>query len=156
MRIHLVFVGKTGFPDLDSAINRYLERLRHYCQIEVHHVKAEKISGAGAEEMVRSREAERIMKLAGSQGHLVVLDAGGQEMDSPGLAKYLEKTLATGVSDLWMVIGGPVGISAQLLKKARDSLSLSRMTFPHDLVRLMLVEQLYRAFTIIRGEPYHK
>lgn len=156
MRIHLVFVGKTGFPDLDSAINRYLERLRHYCQIEVHHVKAEKISGAGVEEIVRSREGERIMKLAGSQGHLVVLDAGGQEMDSPGLAKYLEKTLATGVSDLWMVIGGPVGISSQLLKKARDTLSLSRMTFPHDLVRLMLVEQLYRAFTIIKGEPYHK
>ncbi len=156
MRIHLVFVGKTGFPDLDSAISRYLERLRHYCQIEIHHVKAEKISGASAEEMVRSREAERIMKLAGSQGHLVVLDAGGQEMDSPGLAKYLERTLATGIPDLWMVIGGPVGISAQLLKKARDTLSLSRMTFPHDLVRLMLVEQLYRAFTIIRREPYHK
>ncbi|MHC1729857.1 MAG: 23S rRNA (pseudouridine(1915)-N(3))-methyltransferase RlmH [Syntrophobacteraceae bacterium] len=156
MRIHLVFVGKTAFKDLESAISRYLERLQHYCQVEVHHVKAEKIAGAGAEEMVRMREGERIMKLAGRQGHLVVLDRSGRELDSCELAKFLEKVVGSGISDLWMVIGGPVGVSQQVLKSSHDVLSLSKMTFPHDLARLMLVEQLYRAFTITKGEPYHK
>jgi 23S rRNA (pseudouridine1915-N3)-methyltransferase len=156
MRIHLIFVGKTAFRDIESAIDRYLERLRHYCQIEIHHIKAEKITSAAGSQLIQARESERIVKLAGRQGQLIVWDRGGREIDSIGLSKLIEKLLGSAVSDLWMAVGGPVGVSSQLLKTANDVLSLSRMTFPHDLARLMVVEQLYRAMTIINGEPYSR
>ncbi|MEN6440981.1 MAG: 23S rRNA (pseudouridine(1915)-N(3))-methyltransferase RlmH [Syntrophobacter sp.] len=156
MRIHLVFVGKTGFADLESAIGRYVERLGHYCAVRVHYVKGEKIIPGSAEHVVREREGERIAKLVDRGGHLVVLDQTGKELDSPGLARFLQKVMDSGVSDLWMAVGGPVGVSEELRKNADTVLSLSRMTFAHDLARLVLVEQTYRAFTIMRGEPYHK
>ena len=156
MRINLVFVGKTASGDMESAIDRYVERLRHYCSVEVHHVKAEKIVAATGDNLIRERESERILKLAGRKGHLIVLDRAGRELDSMGLAKLIEKLMASSMSDIWMAVGGPIGVSPQLLKTAHDVLSLSKMTFPHDLARVMLVEQLYRAFTIIRGEPYNR
>lgn len=156
MRVHFVFVGKTGFSDVESAINRYLDRLKHYCQVQVHVVKAEKISAAVTEEDVRNREGERVRKLWDGRGRLIVLDQRGRELDSIQLSRFVRKELDSGVSEMWMVIGGPVGISPELLKSADSVLALSKMTLPHDLARLMLVEQLYRAFTIIKGEPYHK
>ena len=156
MRIHLVFVGKTAFRDIESAIGRYLERLQHYCPVETHYIKAEKITAAVGDQVVRERESERILKLAGRRGHLIVWDQRGRELDSPALSKLMEKLIASAISDLWMAVGGPVGVSVQLLKSAHDVLSFSKMTLPHDLARLILVEQLYRAFTIIRGEPYNK
>jgi len=151
-----VFVGKTGFGDIESAIGRYVERLRHYCQIEVLYVKAEKITGADGDRLIRERESDRILKLAGRLGYLIVCDQGGHEFDSEGLSKLMEKFIASAVSDLWVAVGGPVGVSPQLLKSARLVLSLSKMTLPHDLARLMIAEQLYRAFTIIKGEPYNR
>jgi 23S rRNA (pseudouridine1915-N3)-methyltransferase len=156
MRIHLVFVGKTGFSDLESAIARYVDRIAHYCHIQTHYIKPEKIASSSNEDTVRARESDRILKLVPSQGHLIVLDRSGREYDSPGLARFMEKLNDSGVSDVWMVIGGPVGVSAELLKRADTLMSLSKLTFPHDLARLVVAEQLYRAFTIIRGEPYHK
>jgi 23S rRNA (pseudouridine1915-N3)-methyltransferase len=156
MRIHLVFVGKTAFGDIESAIGRYLERLRHYCPVEIHYIKAEKITAAAGDRLVRERESERILKLAGRQGHLIVWDQRGRDLDSHGLSKLMEKLIASAISDLWMAVGGPVGLSSQLLKGAHDVLSLSKMTLPHDLARLVLVEQLYRALTIIKGEPYNR
>src|SRR5208337_2603166 len=155
MRIHLIFVGKTAFRDIESAIGRYMERLQHYCPVEAHYIKAEKIAGAVGDQIVRERESERILKLAGNGGHLIVWDQRGRELDSTGLSKLMEKQMSSGTSDLWMAVGGPVGVSPQLLKSARDVLCFSKMTLPHDLARLILVEQLYRAFTIIRGEPYN-
>jgi 23S rRNA (pseudouridine1915-N3)-methyltransferase len=156
MRIHLVFVGKTAFGDVESAIDRYLERLRHYCPVEIHYIKAEKITAAVGDRLVRKRESERILKLAGRRGHLIVLDQTGRELDSRGLSKLMQKLIASAVSDLWMAVGGPVGLSCELLQSAHDALSLSKMTLPHDLARLVLVEQLYRALTIIKGEPYNR
>jgi len=156
MQIHLVFVGKTGFSDLESAIDRYLGRVEHYCRIQTHYVKAEKITASSQDSSVRAKEGERIAKLVDKRGHMIVLDRSGREFDSPGLAKFIEKLNDSGVSEAWMVIGGPLGVSPELLKSADLVMSLSQLTFPHDLVRLMLAEQLYRAFTIIRGEPYHK
>ncbi len=156
MRINLVFVGKTGFHDLDSAIGRYLERLNHYCQLEVHYVRAEKLTAKMTDELVRTREGARIQKLTGSQGTLIVWDQRGRELNSVELSRVIQSWMDSGTSVIWMVIGGPVGVSSELLKGADSVLSLSKMTFPHDLARLMLVEQLYRAFTILRGEPYHR
>jgi len=155
MRVHLVFVGKTGFSDLESAIARYVERLGHYCTVRVHYVKAEKITSGAAENVVREREGERISKLVES-GRMILLDQAGTELDSPGFSGFLQKLMDSGVSDLWMVVGGPVGVSDGLRKRADKVISLSKMTFAHDLARLVLVEQTYRAFTIMRGEPYHK
>jgi len=156
MRIHLLFVGKTGFRDLESAVDRYLERVRRYCPVEIHYIKAEKLTVAAGDQLVRDRESERILKKAGSQGYLIVWDRKGRQIDSAGLAGLIEKVIDSAVSDLWMAVGGPVGVSRLLLDSARDVLSLSKMTFPHDLARLMIAEQLYRAFTIIRGEPYNR
>ena len=156
MRIHLLFVGKTGFRDLESAIGRYVDRLQHYCSVQVHLIKPEKITAGTSEDGVRAKESERMIKLAGGQGRLIAWDQSGMELDSAGLAKFLEKSIDSGVSDLWMAVGGPVGVSPVLLKSAHSVLSLSKMTFPHDLARLMIVEQLYRAYTIIKREPYHK
>ncbi len=156
MRIHLVFVGKTRFRDLESTIGRYVERLGHYCSVQVHYVKAEKIKQGMSDDTVRLREGERIAKVMNPQGHFAVLDQEGCELDSSGLAQFLRKIMESGVSDLWMAVGGPVGLSRDLVKSANSAISLSKMTFAHDLARLVLVEQLYRAFTILRGEPYHK
>ncbi len=155
MRIHLLFIGKTGFGDIASAIERYVERLQHYCRLEVHYLKAEKITAAVSEEVVRKREGERIGNAVG-RGPLILLDQRGRELDSEGFADTLRKMMDSGVSEIWIAVGGPVGVSPDLLRKADGVLSLSKMTLPHDLARLMLVEQLYRAFTIIRGDPYHK
>jgi 23S rRNA (pseudouridine1915-N3)-methyltransferase len=153
--MHLVFVGKTAFGDIESAIGRYVDRLQHYCQVEVLYVRAEKITGAVAERQVRERESERIRKLARRQGYMIVCDQGGNEFDSKGLSTVVEKLIASGISDIWVTVGGPVGVSQELLNSARLVLSLSKMTLPHDLARLMLVEQLY-PFTIIKGEPYNR
>ncbi len=155
LRIHLVFVGKTGFGDIESAISRYTERLGRYCTTQIHYVKAEKLSAGLSENIVKSREGERIAKLV-KGGHFAVLDQGGREMDSTGLAGFITKIMDSGNSDFWLALGGPVGISPDLVKRADSVISLSRMTLAHDLARLVLVEQLYRAFTILGGEPYHK
>ena len=96
MRIHLVFVGKTAFRDIESAIGRYLERLRHYCPVEIHYIKAEKITAAAGDRLVRERESERILKLAGRQGHLIVWDQRGRDLDSPRAVKADGKTDSLG------------------------------------------------------------
>lgn len=156
MRLHLVFIGKTAFPELDTGINRYLDRLRCHVPTQIHVLKAEKISPKGKEEAVKDKEAERILKLLGKTDHLIVWDQQGKNMDSITFAKFLDDLRSSGASEVWMVIGGPLGVSQKLLTRADFVFSLSQMTFPHDLARLMVMEQLYRAFTILKGEPYHK
>jgi 23S rRNA (pseudouridine1915-N3)-methyltransferase len=156
MHLHLVFVGKTANPDIDASILRYLERLRRYVSTEIHLVKAEKITKHLTENLIRDREGERILDLVNKRGHLVVWDQRGQGMDSPGFAQYLRTLQDQGLSQLWMAIGGPVGVSPRLLDQAQQVIALSSMTFPHDMVRLLVLEQLYRAFTILKGEPYHR
>ncbi len=156
MRIHLVFVGKTAFADMDSAIDRYLKRLVHYCRVEIHYVKAEKILPGTGDQFVCDREAERILKLTGRDAYLIALDQRGRQLDSVGLSKLFEGLIDSAIGEVWMIVGGPVGLSTKLVENARQVLSLSKMTFPHDLARLMLVEQLYRAFTIMKGEPYNR
>ncbi len=156
MQLHLVFVGKTVFPEIDEGIRRYLDRLSHYASVTAHIVKPERITKSVSDDAVRAREGDRILNLVGKEGFLVVWDQRGKEMDSPGFARFLGGLRDREASRVWMVVGGPVGLSQKLLDRAGAVLSLSRMTFPHDLARLMILEQLYRAFTILKGEPYHK
>jgi 23S rRNA (pseudouridine1915-N3)-methyltransferase len=156
LHLHLVFIGKTTFPELDAGIQRYLERLRHYVLADVHVVRAEKLTPKVQEEQVREREADRVVRLLGKQDYVIAWDSRGQQMESPELAMFLKKLIEGGISNVWMIIGGPVGLSQKLREQAQTILSFSKMTFPHDLSRLIVLEQLYRAFTILRGEPYHK
>jgi 23S rRNA (pseudouridine1915-N3)-methyltransferase len=156
MRLHLVFIGKTQLLEMETGIRRYLERLQHYISVNVHIIKAEKITAKGLEDAVRERESERVLKLTGGRGHLVLWDQAGRDLDSVQLAHFLKELVDRGQSEVWMIIGGPVGVSQELRERANTMLSLSRMTLPHDLARLVLAEQLYRAFTILKGEPYHK
>lgn len=156
MTLNLVFVGKTALPSIDIAIERYLGRLGHYIPTRVYQVRAERILHKSLEETVRERESGRILDLVEKEDYLVVWDQRGREFDSVGLAGFLERLRAEGAAKVWMVTGGPLGVSPKLLEAANSVLALSRMTFPHDIARLVLAEQLYRAFTILRNEPYHK
>lgn len=156
MHLHLVFIGKTSFPEIDTAIARYLERLRHYVPMEVHVVRQEKIGPKTPESTVRDREGEKVLRLLGEGGCLAVWDQHGRQMDSVEFSRFLERLRNEGTEHLWMVIGGPLGISESLSRRARFVLSLSKMTLPHDMARLVVTEQLYRAFSILKGEPYHK
>jgi 23S rRNA (pseudouridine1915-N3)-methyltransferase len=156
MQLHLIFVGKTSFPEMDKGIVRYLERLQHYIPTEVHFIKAEKIGRKVIEEAVREVEGQRVLKLVGPMDYLIVWDQRGQQLDSIEFARLLQRVRDEGISRAWMVVGGPLGISPKLIEEANTTLSLSKMTFPHDLARVMVVEQLYRAFSILKGEPYHK
>jgi len=155
-RFHCVFVGKTQFSDIESAIQRYMDRLVHYVPIQVHTVKAEKVTPKVPEDEIRTRETQRVLKLAGKGSCLVVWDEKGRLFSSVELAQFLDRLMEQATSDVWMITGGPLGVSPRLREEAHAVLSLSRMTFPHDMARLLVVEQLYRAFSILRGEPYHK
>lgn len=154
-RLHCVLVGKTQFPGLDVAIQHYLGRVAHYVPMEVQTVKAEKITPKVRDDEVRNREAQRILKLAGKGACLVVWDERGHQLSSVEFAHLLDRLMQSS-ADIWMVTGGPLGVDPMLREAAHSVLSLSRMTFPHDLARLLIAEQLYRAFSILRGEPYHK
>ncbi|MDY0040659.1 MAG: 23S rRNA (pseudouridine(1915)-N(3))-methyltransferase RlmH [Desulforhabdus sp.] len=156
MRIELIFVGKTSLPEIDEGIKRYLERLRHYIPAHVHIVKPEKISKKTTEQKVRQLEGERILRVVEAGGHLLVWDQRGTNLDSIAFARLLERLKNQSTPRLWTVIGGPVGLSEAVIERADSVISLSKMTFPHDLARLVVLEQLYRAFTIIEGIPYHK
>lgn len=156
MHLHLVFLGKTLFPEMETGIKRYLDRIRHYTPTDTHFLKAEKISQKVQEEAVKEKEGERVLRLIGTQDYLVAWDQQGRQLDSQRFAEFLGRLRNQGTSHIWMVLGGPVGLSGKVLEKADSVLSLSKMTFPHDLARLIVVEQIYRAFTILKGEPYHK
>jgi 23S rRNA (pseudouridine1915-N3)-methyltransferase len=156
MRIHLVFIGKTAFPEVDTGIRRYLDRLKHYASVEVHILRAEKLTSKFSEEVLRERESERILKVVGKQDYLVAWDQKGRQLDSKDFARFLDDLQAHGITSLWMVIGGPIGLSDRLLQQSNEVFSLSLMTFPHDLARLVVLEQIYRAFTILKREPYHR
>jgi len=156
VRLHLVFVGKTGLEELDVAIHRYVKRLQHYVPIEIHLIREEKISKSVPERLVQERESDRILAVARDRGVLLVWDRLGRELNSEDLAAILQGLQNQGVGHVWVIVGGALGVSERLLTRANQVLALSRLTFPHDIARLLVVEQLYRAFTITRGEPYHK
>lgn len=155
MKIHFVFVGKTAFPEIQRGIDRYLERIGHYARVDVHVVRPERIGAKGDKELIREKEGRRIVDLLSGKGILIAWDEKGTPISSEDYALFLER-MANGGTDLWLVIGGPLGLSYGVKHLARHVFSISAMTFPHDLARLIVAEQTYRALTILRGEPYHK
>lgn len=156
MKLRLLCVGKIGEPFLKAGIDEYAGRIQRYFPLSTVELKEEQGGGRDAEQrLLREREGERLLAKIPPQAFTVVLDEGGQTMDSQGLASLLEKQMLHGTQELLWLIGGPYGLSEAVKGRADLLLSLSRFTFTHQMARLFLLEQIYRALTIIRNEPYH-
>lgn len=155
MKITLLIVGKTEDAYLKEGIDKYLKRLKHYTKIEVIEITELKNTKALTQEQQKVKEAEMILKKITALDYVILLDEKGIEISSSQFAAYIDKKAVGSVANLAFIVGGPYGFDQTIYQRANDKLSLSRMTFSHQMVRLFFVEQLYRAFTIIKGEPYH-
>lgn len=159
MKITLITVGKIKEKYLRDAIGEYSKRLGRYCKLEVVEVADEKTpdnASETVENQIRQKEAERILKHIKDDSYVITLEINGKMLDSPGLAEKIENLGTKGESHLTFVIGGSIGLGEEVLKRSDFGLSFSKMTFPHQLMRVILLEQIYRSFRIINGEPYHK
>lgn len=159
MHIKIIAVGKIKETYLAGGIGEYLKRLGPYARVEIVEVPDEKApenASAAEEEIIRAREAEKIKRHLKPEALTVALAIPGRMLSSEGLADRLAGWALDGKSDIAFVIGGSLGLHSSVLEDADLLLSFGPMTFPHQLMRLMLVEQIYRAFKINRGEPYHK
>lgn len=154
MKTELVFVGKTVDKRFNSAIDDYIERVGHYMPVRLIVIPALKNTKSLSEEQQKTAEGEQILRLVQPGDTLVLCDERGKEMRSVEFAQWLEN-LQQRARRLLIVIGGPYGFSKAVYDRADSLISLSRMTFSHQMVRLILAEQVYRACTIIKGEPYH-
>ncbi|MCK9413400.1 MAG: 23S rRNA (pseudouridine(1915)-N(3))-methyltransferase RlmH [Prolixibacteraceae bacterium] len=155
MRITFMLVGATDKKYLREGIEDYQKRVIHYLPFEIKVIADIKNSRNLTADQQKEREGQAILHLVSTGDELVLLDVDGAEYSSPELAGWIEKRMLAGTRHLIFVVGGPYGFSAAVYKRADGKMSLSRLTFPHQLVRLLFVEQLYRALTIIKGEPYH-
>lgn len=156
MQIRIVAVGQLKERCFLQAQEEYLKRLRRYARLSVLEVADEPVPRGEREQLaVMRREGERLLSKVAPGSVLVALAVQGKELDSESLAAWLEEQMGSGRSALSFVIGGTMGLSEEVLQRAELLLSLSRLTFPHQLARVMLLEQLYRSFRIMRGEPYH-
>ncbi len=155
MRVTFMLVGATDKKYLLEGIEDYQKRLIHYLPFEVKVIADIRNARNLSADQQKEREGKAILELVSAGDELVLLDVGGAEFSSPGLATWIEKRMLAGTRQLIFVVGGPYGFSEAVHKRANSKMSLSRLTFPHQLVRLLFIEQLYRAMTIIKGEPYH-
>ncbi|SFW37957.1 23S rRNA (pseudouridine(1915)-N(3))-methyltransferase RlmH [Selenomonas ruminantium] len=158
MKITIVCAGKIKEKYLSAGIAEFMKRLKPFAQVEIREIHEEKMpdSPSDAEkEQVLTREGKKLLKLVPEGSYLFVLDVFGKEKSSEELAASIDKLGLSGRSNITFLIGGAFGLSSEMRKAADELLSFSRMTFTHQMVRLLLVEQIYRAFKINRGEKYH-
>lgn len=155
MNIKLIAVGKTDNPALQQLISTYEKRLSYYINFDLQLLPDIKNSKSLSEEQQKIKEGELILSYIEPSHHLILLDERGKEYTSIAFADELQKKMNTGIKQLTFVIGGPYGFSQAIYQRANSKLSLSKLTFSHQMIRLFFVEQLYRAFTILRNEPYH-
>ena len=155
MNIKLIVVSKTDIPYLRTGIDEYVGRLKHYCDFEIVVIPALKNLGKISAEEIKEREGQLILKQLDKVDHVVLLDEHGREYTSVGFSEYLQKQMNAGIRTIAFVIGGAFGFSPSVYAKATHKVSLSQMTFNHQMVRLFFVEQLYRAYTILHHEKYH-
>ena len=155
MKIVFLVIGKTDESYLDTGILKYIKRLEHYVPFEmkiIHDIKNRKTL---TEEQQKKAEGELILSNINIGDDLVLLDENGKTFSSVTFSQWIEKQMNIGSKRMIFVVGGPYGFSKEVYAKAKFKISLSEMTFSHQMIRLIFVEQLYRAFTIIKGEPYH-
>ncbi len=155
MNITLLVVGKTDDKYLQEGIDVYSKRLKHYVNFDLAVIPALKDQKGATPDEVKEREAALILKHTAKSDRIVLLDEHGIEHTSTGFAQYLQKQMNAGIRSLTFVIGGAFGFAPSVYAAASDKVSLSKMTFNHQMVRLFFAEQLYRAFTILNHEPYH-
>ena len=153
MLLRLLVVSKTDIPYIQTGIDDYVKRLKHYVNFELVVIPA--LKDAARPDQVKEKEAAQILKHLEGADRVVLLDEHGKEYTSVGFSEYLQKQMNAGVRNLTFVVGGAFGFAPSVYKAATDKISLSQMTFNHQMVRLFFVEQLYRAFTILHHEPYH-
>lgn len=159
MKITVVCVGKIKEKFFGDAVREYEKRLSRYCKLSIVELQDEKTpdgASAALEEQIKRREGERILKVLPEGAYTVALAIQGKQCSSEELAETIEKLGVNGTSHIVFIIGGSLGLSEEVLLKADYLLSFSKMTFPHQLMRVVLLEQVYRSYRIISGEPYHK
>ena len=155
MQITLIAIGKTDSVDLEQLISVYEKRLQHYIKFQFQVIPDIKNSKNLSEAQQKEKEGELIMGQLQSSDTLILLDEKGKQHTSIEFSQFLQKKMNSGIKNLVLAIGGPYGFSETVYARANGKISLSKMTFSHQMVRLFLVEQLYRGFTILRNEPYH-
>jgi len=155
MKIKLLAIGKTDDKNLQLLIQKYEKRLKHYIKFELEIIPDLKNVKNLSESEQKEKEGELILGKLSPVDQLILLDDKGESYHSIGFSKFMQKKMNSGIKQLVLVIGGPYGFSETVYKKAQGKISLSKMTFSHQMIRLFVVEQIYRAFTILRNEPYH-
>ena len=155
MQIRLIAVGKTDHAAIQTLLEEYVKRLGFYIKFEMEIIPDLKNSKNLSETAQKEKEGELILKKVQTSDELVLLDEQGKQYSSVDFSDYLQKKMNAGLKQLIFVIGGPYGFSEEVYQRANGKISLSKMTFSHQMVRVFFVEQLYRAFTILRNEPYH-
>jgi 23S rRNA (pseudouridine1915-N3)-methyltransferase len=159
VHIHIISVGKLKEKYLMQGIDEYKKRLSSYAKVDITEVPDEKAPEHLSEqemEQIKQREGERILAKIPNDAYVIALAIEGKMKSSEQFADSLDKLATYGKSKIAFIIGGSLGLSKQVMQRADEALSFSKMTFPHQLMRLILLEQIYRAFRINRGEPYHK
>ncbi len=159
MKISIICVGKLKEKYWNLAIDEYSKRLSKYIKLEIIEVpdeKAPETMSLAEEEIVKKKEGERILKNIKDDAYCVALAIDGKNFSSEELADFVEKTTLRGISHIVFIIGGSLGLSKEVMNRANYYLSFSKMTFPHQMMRVILLEQIYRAIKINRNEPYHK
>lgn len=154
MKIHLFMIGSTNDPRLQSLIEEYRQRLTHYVPFELVVIPDIKNAKSLSQDQLKAAEGEALLPRLTPSMDVILLDEHGREFRSVDYADYLQKKMSSG-KDLALVIGGAYGFSPAVYARANGKLSLSQMTFSHQMIRLMAIEQIYRAMTILRNEPYH-
>lgn len=155
MNIRLLVISKTDIPYLQEGIDIYAKRLKHYVNFELEVIPALRDQKGASPDEIKEREAALLLKRLEGVDRIVLLDEHGKEHTSVGFSEFLQKQMNSGVRTLVFVVGGAFGFAPSVYKVAHDKLSLSQMTFNHQMVRLFFLEQLYRAHTILRHEKYH-
>lgn len=154
MKIKLIAIGKTDESYLKEGIDKYLKRLKHYASFELIIINDVKVGKKTNVILQKELEEKEILSKVNTNDYLILLDEKGEEYNSVGFSKFLQKRMNSG-NDIIFVIGGPFGFSDRMYDRANAKVGLSKLTFSHQMVRLFFVEQLYRAFTILKGEKYH-
>jgi len=155
MQIKLIAIGKTDDKQLLQLIEQYQKRLKHYIKFDLDIIPDIKNVKNLSEKQQKEKEGELILKKLSSTDVLILLDENGKQFTSVEFSNYLQKKMNAGIKQLVFVIGGPYGFSEAVYQKAQGKVSLSKMTFSHQMIRLFVVEQIYRGFTILKNEPYH-